>query len=466
MTRLVGMERLWRRYCPHPLDRAAVAVLLVLCLLTALLLAGGDHSRPRVQRFSWQERVVGAQDKAFILTFNRPMDTRTVEQHLRMTPELPGKVSWAGRRLAYTLKEPIPYGREYELHLAAAKDKYGRGEVMEPFQGRFRTRDQAFIYIGTQGEETGRLVLHNFTQGTHQVLTPADLQVLDAQPLPQADRVVLSAQKQGDPALEVQLYTVTTGLQYATPDGTPPPRAAGQVATLLPSEGFQNLKFDLAPAGDKLVVARASLHNSAQSGLWQVDLQGGRRPLHLALAGDFRVTPDGQNLVMAQGEGLALLPLQPQAEPLDFLPKFGQLLNFDRQGTRALMVKFNSDFTRSLFLVGGTGEQELLRLRGSILSADFDPRRPWVYVIATEAGEATNYQELPYLAAIALPTKQVLTLLQFDEPAPPHIALAPDGRDLLLEVNGHLWRFPLGVNPVAQLPEDLGLWGRQPRWLP
>ncbi len=460
------MGNFLRQYLHHPLDRAALSVLAVLCVLMALLLGGGDHSRPRVQHFSWQERVVGVQDKAFLLTFNRPMATRTVEQHLRITPELPGKVSWAGRRLAYTLVEPIPYGREYGIQLTEAKDKYGGGEVIEPFQGRFQTRDQGFIYVGTQGEETGRLVLHNFTQGTHRVLTPADLLVVDAQVLPQGDRVVMSAQRRGDAALGTELYTVTTGLQYATPQGTPPQREAGQVATLLPSEGFQNLKFDLAPAGDKVVVARASLQNSAQSGLWQVELGGGRRALNLALSGDFRVTPDGQNLVMAQGEGLALLPLQPQAEPLDFLPKFGQLLDFDRLGTRALMVKFNSDFTRSLFLVGGGGEQELLRLRGSILSAHFDPRRPWVYVIATEAGEATNYQELPYLAAIALPTKQVLPLVQFEELAPPQMALAPDGRDLLLEVNGHLWRFPLGANPIAQLPEDLGLWGRQPRWLP
>ncbi|MEN9206921.1 MAG: hypothetical protein Q6L19_07565 [Gloeomargarita sp. GMQP_bins_69] len=448
----------------QPLDRAVVTVLVLLALVTLVLLGGGDRSRPRVQQFSWQERVVGAQDQAFILTFNRPMDTRTVEQGIQITPTLRGKVSWAGRRMAYTLVEPAPYGQEYRLEVRGAKDKYGRGRVMEPFTGRFRTRDQAFIYVGTQGEETGRLVLHNLSQGTHRVLTPPDLVVLDAQPLPQADRVVFSAQRRDDPAVEI--YTVTTGLQYATPEGTPPRREAGQVALLLPSEGFQNLKFDVSPDGQKLVVARASLSNSAQSGLWQVNLRGQRRALQVDLGGDFRVTPDGQNLVMAKGEGLALLPLQPEAEPLEFLPKFGQLLEFDQRGTQALMVKFNSDFTRSLFVVGERGEQELLRLRGSILSACFDPRRPWVYVLATEAGEATHFQELPYLAAIVLPTKQIQTLVQFADPAPPSMALAPDGRSLLLETNGRLWRLALGDHPVGQKPEDLGLWGRQPHWLP
>ncbi len=455
----------WPRF-GQPLDRAAWLVVGILCLLAGLLLAGGDHSRPLVQQFSWQGRVVGAQDKAFVLTFSRPMNTRSVEQHLRITPELPGKISWAGRRLAYTLLAPIPYGREYKVTLTGARDRYGQGEPLAPFQGRFTTRDQAFIYVGTQGEETGRLVLHNFTQGTHRVLTPADLLVVDAQPLPQADRVVFSAQRRDDPLAGTQLYTVTTGLQYATPQGTPPRREPGQVTLLLGSEGFQNLKFDVAPTGERLIVARASLQDAAQSGLWQVDLAGGQRPLQVALGGDFRVTPDGQSVVMAKGEGLALLPLEPQAEPWEFLPKFGQLLDFDRSGTRALMVKFNSDFTRSLFVVGAEGEQELLRLRGSLLSATFDPRRPWVYVVATEATEAQAGQELPYLAAIALPTKQVLPLVRFTDPAPPHIALAPDGLQMVLEVNGHLWRLPLGANPIAQLPEDLGLWGRQPRWLP
>lgn len=277
---------------------------------------------------------------------------------------------------------------------------------------------------------------------------------------------MFSAQKQGDPAVAVAIYTVTTGLQYATPEGTPPRREAGQVATILPSEGFQNLKFDLAPDGQKLIVARAGLAPGTPSGLWQVSLQGDRRALAVGLEGDFRVTPDGQNLVMAKGQGLALMPLQPDAAPLEFLPKFGQLLEFDRRGTRALMVKFNSDFTRSLFLVGETQEQELLRLRGSILSACFDPRRPWVYVLATEASETTNFQELPYLAAIVIPTKQILPLVQFADPTPPHMALSPDGRQMLLEMNGHLWRLPLGANPVGQQPQDLGLWGRQPRWLP
>lgn len=448
----------------QPLDRAAWLVLGILCVLAGMLVAGGDHSRPAVQQFSWQGRVVGVQDKAFLLTFNRPMDTRSVEQHLRITPELRGKISWAGRRLAYTLLEPVPYGRVYEVTLTKAQDKYRTGEQLVPFHGRFATRDQAFVYVGTQGEETGRLVLHNFTQGTHRVLTPADLLVVDAQPLPQADRVVFSAQRRDDPSAGTQLYTVTTGLQYATPQGTPPQREPGQVTLVLDNDGFQNLKFDVAPVGERLVVARASGQDAAQSGLWQVELAGGRRPLHVPLGGDFRVTPDGQHLVMAQGEGLTLLPLEPQAEPLDFLPKFGQVLDFDRSGTRALMVKFNSDFTRSLFVVGAGGEQELLRLRGSLLSATFDPRRPWVYVMATEAGDAG--QEMPYLAAIALPTKQVLPLVQFTEPAAPYMALAPDGRELLLEVHGHLWRLPLGANPIAQLPQDLGLWGRQPRWLP
>lgn len=89
----------------QPIDRVAWGVMLVLSLLIGLLLLSGDRSSPRVRTFSWQDKQVGAEDIAFTLTFSRPMDQKSVENSLQIAPPLPGKVSWAGRRLAYT---PLP----------------------------------------------------------------------------------------------------------------------------------------------------------------------------------------------------------------------------------------------------------------------------------------------------------------------------------------------------------------------
>jgi hypothetical protein len=94
----------------YPLDRLALIVIAGLSLVLGLLILSGDHATARVRDFTWQDRQVGAEDRAFLITFSRPMDVASVEQNLTLEPPLPGKVSWAGRRMAYTLTDPLPYG--------------------------------------------------------------------------------------------------------------------------------------------------------------------------------------------------------------------------------------------------------------------------------------------------------------------------------------------------------------------
>ena len=81
------------------------------------------HRGPQVSNFSWQDRFVGGEDKAFVLTFNRPMDRPGVEKHLVINPPLPGKFSWSGRRLAYTLEAPVPYGKTLSSSVGRGKRK-------------------------------------------------------------------------------------------------------------------------------------------------------------------------------------------------------------------------------------------------------------------------------------------------------------------------------------------------------
>ncbi|HZG37105.1 MAG TPA: hypothetical protein VEZ50_00365, partial [Nodosilinea sp.] len=81
----------------YPLDRLALIVIAGLSLVLGLLILSGDHATARVRDFTWQDRQVGAEDRAFLITFSRPMDVASVEQNLKLEPPLPGKVSWAGR---------------------------------------------------------------------------------------------------------------------------------------------------------------------------------------------------------------------------------------------------------------------------------------------------------------------------------------------------------------------------------
>ncbi|MEX0270963.1 Ig-like domain-containing protein [Leptolyngbyaceae cyanobacterium UHCC 1019] len=493
----------------QPLDRVAIVLLVVLLVLIGLLLWGGDRTAPRVRDFTWQNKQVGADDTAFILGFSRPMDHASVEKNLKIDPPLPGKVSWAGRRMAYTLTLPATYGSEYQVRLENAQDyftqKGSQRAPIQPFQTSFRTRDRAFAYIGTQGEETGRLVLDNLTKQEHVILTSADFVVNQFKPYPLGDRILIAATPRAAQAqgiLEQKLYRVATGIQVESPpaqvgaqtDGNPitafPIAAAGTTELVLDSTAYQNLKFDLSADGKVIVVQRVSRTDPADFGPWI--LRDGKPPeaLQGQPGGDFLITPDSDSLAIAQGQGLAVLPLQPNAAPLNFLPKFGIVLAFSRDGSLAAMVKFNTDRTRSLFLVTNQGiQKELVRTTGSIFAAQFDPAKQILYSLLSELISGETYQENPYLAAIDLKTTKLTPLVDLPNQRDIQFSLAPDGLAILYDqttappqsdaasspnqagksiATSKLWLLPINTaSPTSNLkPEPLPFAGIQPRWLP
>ena len=509
----------------QPLDRVAIALMLLLSLLIGLLLLQGDAVAPRVRDFSWQDKQVGAENTSFALTFSRPMDVKSVEANLQIDPPLPGKISWAGRRMVYTLLTPAPYGTSYQVQLQGAWDKFtaegANKRLNKQFKGQFRTRDRALIYLGVE-EEQGRLILYNLTQQQKTLLTPKDLVVVDFKPYPDGNKVLFSATNRTDrhDLLSSQLYTVTTGIhlgnkavEYSDLSSPLPLQSLeddspGKIDLILDSKDYQNLKFDLSPDGQTIVVQRVSQRNPGEFGLWilRSDAQDARptpKPMQTQPGGDFMITPDSHALAVAQGQGVAILPLQSAAEkPFDFLPQFGTVLDFAKDGTAAAMLKFNSDYTRSLFLVTNQGVQkQLLSTTGSILNCKFDPRSQNLYCLLTQLLDGQEYQEQPYLAAINLKTGKQTPLVLLPKQLDVQMSLSPDGLALLFDqvvaattpsnssqvnipqtnegesvATSRLWLLPLLAatsesgptdgNKAAVQPEQLPLPGFHPLWLP
>ncbi|XQQ06617.1 MAG: hypothetical protein EDM05_57140 [Leptolyngbya sp. IPPAS B-1204] len=498
----------------QPLDRTAIVLILILSLLIGGLLLKGDRTAAKVRSFSWQDRQVGAEDTAFILAFNRPMDHESVEQNLQINPPLPGKISWAGRRMAYTLTAPVPYGKSFELTLDTARDRFSQADdprtQMQPFNGQFRTRDRAFVYLGVSGEEAGRLILANLTRQEQRILTPKNLVVMDFQSYPNGDRILFSAtdrSSQTKGLLDQQLYTVTTGIEVQAPaangfglapDSTQPieNRPAGEMTLVLNSKEYQNLKFDLSPDGQTIAIQRVKRNDPGDYGLWLLKTGAKPEKVNADPGGNFLITPDSQTLAMSQGQGMAILPLAKEAPTLDFLPKYGVVLNFAKDGSAAAMVKFNVDPTnptRSLFLVTNQGvEKEILNTDGSILEAAFDPTKTNLYCLYTKRLPGDVYEEEPYIAAINLKTYQVTDLLQLPIQRDIQLSLAPDGVGILFDqvvtdgsknpsgairsregkaiTNGQLWLLPLLQDDQGKVipadPQPLQLAGLRPRWLP
>ena len=102
----------------QPLDRVAISLIIGISLLICLVFISGLKIAPKVRDFSWQDQKIGFEDTAFILNFNRPMNHASVEKNLQIEPPLPGKVSWAGRRMAYTVLKPVAYGNQYTVKLS------------------------------------------------------------------------------------------------------------------------------------------------------------------------------------------------------------------------------------------------------------------------------------------------------------------------------------------------------------
>ncbi len=491
----------------QPLDRIAIAVMLLLSVLIGLIIWKGDVVKPIVRNFTWENQQIGAEDISFSLTFSRPMDSKSVEENLKIDPPLAGKTSWAGRRMVYTLLTPAPYGTNYQVKLEKGRDKYsqaeGQNRVMQPFTGSFTTRNRAILYIGTSPEVQGQLVLYNLTQEQKKVLTPKDLIVMDFEPFPNGEKILFSARSTKNPdLLSAQLYTVTTGISSQIGKET---EAPGKVDLILDNKEYQNLKFDLSADGQIIVIQRGKRDNPGDFALWYLSTSNdnsAEKPTPKRLqgqpGGDFLITPDSKAVAVSQGQGTAIVSLEGNSDkPLDFLPQFGLVQAFSKDGSQAAMVKFNTDYTRDLFLVTNQGVQkQLLKTTGSILSCQFDSASPSLYCLVTQLISKEQYIEQPYLVSIDLKTGKQKPLLLLP-PAQRNVqtSLAPDGLGFLFDqvvpiannitplpantlktddgqpiASSSLWLMPL--LPIADntnidiKPEQLPLMGFHPHWLP
>ena len=419
---------------PHkqPIDRVAFLLMVILSviILGLVLTARVYGIPPKVREFSWYSKEVGSQDIAFILTFDRQMQHETVIENLKINPPLLGKYSWAGRRLAFTLDTPIPYGENYQMKLENATDTQGR--KIQPFKSQFRSRDRAFAYIGTRGDERGRLVLYNLTQKQKAIITPISLEVAEFKFYSSGDRILFSAADRNngiDTIRNLKLYRLTV------PKNT---QTAPPVELLLDSNDYQNNEFDLSQDEESIIIERVNRRNATEFDLWLLKPNKDPQPLKVP-GGQFLIAPDSQTLAIAQGEGVGLLPLSKDAKPLDFLPQFGQILNFSHDGRAAVFINFNRDrkdlsYFRSLYYVNNLGvSKELLKLPGSILNCQFNPQSTFLYCLLTKVTSAEKYQEVPYLVKIDIKNSKTIPLITLPDYRDIRLSLSPDGLGILFD---------------------------------
>ena len=474
-------------------DRLVLATILALIAAISSILIQGNQVPTRGENFSWQGRKIGVRDNYFTLSFNRPIDRSDIETSLVINPPLPGKISWAGDRLTYTLTELPIYGKKYQVKLPIAQG--------EDFIGEFYSHDRAFAYIGVNQEERGRLIVCNIIQGANNVtelkktiLTPADLVVTDFQIYPRGERILFSAFDRSDLGRDTpkqQLYTITTGLNHDEHGQNLP---SGRIEKFLDAKTYQNLRFNLSDNGKTLIVQRINHGNPGDASLWVISDDGQSRPL--GIQGDnFLLSPDGKKAVVSQTGGVAVIPLDVQGGKPQFLPTYEKILAFSRDGRQKLMVKSEPDNQRSLFLLDDRGESRLLlRTANPIISCQFEPRQEkTLYCLKSDLvmGSDGKVKEEPFLGIIELKTGKMTPLLALPNYRDVQMSMSPDGVALLFDqlvtipfgvgndlvtgegssiADGRLWLLPLpdqfSPNSIPKiLPQELNA-GFKPRWLP
>jgi hypothetical protein len=481
-------------------NRKSIVLAIALAVFSALIIVTIYPGAPRVRSFSWADRSIHADDRQFSLMFSHTVDHDSIVANLQIDPALPGQITWDDRTLIYTLDHPAPYGFDFRLSLSGGHLAKSTQTKIEPFQATFKSADRAIAYIGTEAEERGRLVMYNFTQDTTTVLTPPDLSVMDYQPYFGSDKLLFSAldrTAKDQRLLDVQLYSVTTGLH-----GEPP----GRLTKILDDSHYQTLQFALASQAETIVVQRADRQNpGANFGLWLIR-SGETLPIQAEPGGLFTLTPDGSAIALSQRDGIAILSLDPLTEPAQlivFFPEFGRALDLSNDGQKLALLKFNPNYTQSIFLsVNQDVPQELLTLTGTVLDAQFDPNGQMLYALLLDELDTETYQAQPQIVAIDLQdlTVRELARLETDQ-RDLQFNLSPDGQAIIFDqlitespqdqaidtprtssgeviVGGDLRVIvPLiNLEPTADQPpeaqtlqptiEPLGLAGIRPHWLP
>jgi hypothetical protein len=98
------------------------------------------------------------------------------------------------------------------------------------------------------------------------------------------------------------------------------------------------------------------------------------------------------------------------------------------------MLKYNSDFTQSIFLITNHGlPKELIRTAGEFLNCKFYPIKPPLYCLLTRRKPGKYFYDKLTLEAIDWQTFAVKPLLVLPDQVEKKISLSPDGLELLLD---------------------------------
>lgn len=399
----------------NSLDKAFALALAVIVFLTALVLARGDRTFPKVNAFNRHQDLIASVEKQLLFTFNREMDRQTVEQGLQITPSIAGRYSWFGKKMAFTPNQPLQPGQRYQIRLQEALDSAGK-PMQAPFESWFETTPERLLYIGSQDEENFRLVMWNFQREQKTLLTPPNLRVTLVKPTTDPEWLFFLAADLDNPRGELH-WTASVELYRLNLQTL-------KVERVFQPDAFITLDFDITPNGRTLVVLRILAEDEEEDSI-PVALWSRRQPeedwqvLPKLLIPDspIHLSPNGRFVVGKGPSGFVLESLGSAGEP-QFLGRFFKAYGFSPDGNQILLTENAKQVGMSLF-----NQMAILNSQGQ----------------RTQAGDSEGF----------------MTHLRFGRNGDAvYFVMTRTENDVAMVNPFHLYRYDIQANRIEQLAND------------
>lgn len=156
-----------------------MAAVLALGLLAAALSVVSARLGPTVDTVRTAPSLDGISVNSTIgVSFTEAMDHRSVEHAFHLTPKVAGSFSWVGNEIVFLPSKGLAYGTTYQLNIGRDAADTGGRKLLRPFHKALATQTQHLLYLGTTGDEKGRLVLTSMS-GAKKIIDGGGGRVVD-----------------------------------------------------------------------------------------------------------------------------------------------------------------------------------------------------------------------------------------------------------------------------------------------
>lgn len=301
---------------------------LALLLLIVLIIGIGDNTYLKIKNTNLSPSTIQVSTDQFYFEFNKEVDRNLVEDNFKVTPTLQGEFSWIGKKMAYTLSEPLSYNQKYTVQILPFKNQKSSSYEFKGFSSNFSTEPRQVLYLDTSNQNS-ILTKYSFVTQKSTPLTPKEFFVLKYIPAKELNKIFFLATNKSD-LLPDQDYFLTDLQQLYELN-----LESGKVKLLTTQKNFINFDFDYSEVQNRLILsgAKVSADNIIQDkGLW---IANANRPNFVrfwfkTIDGDqVNFSPDGNSVVgYNQDLGFLIAPVKPNIDAIVELGSHQKFYNF------------------------------------------------------------------------------------------------------------------------------------------